>query len=263
LAEVLMETAYALAMKVSKLPLKDPGMIRFNDMARLFDQNFRPDAVQIWDALRRDGGAALGAETALVIDLDGAFPALPGVAQELVDQAKFPRVSLVAPVEDHAKLASAWEGVHRGMNGILATIGEMKGTQIPTQQPMSSEKDGFTTWFFPMPFFNDDFLPSVTVGGDWIAASSSRNHALQLLGKAGTGEARSGWWCAIRFDVLRAFADETLILLEKHPNALPLDAAARAMIRKVASATEDLEKLTAHSRRENGVLRTSIHLQTR
>ena len=36
------------------------------------------------------------------------------------------------------------------------------------QKPMSSEKDGFTTWFFSMPFFNDDFLPSVTVGDKWL-----------------------------------------------------------------------------------------------
>jgi hypothetical protein len=35
------------------------------------------------------------------------------------------------------------------------------------------------------------------------------------------------------------------------------------MILDLAAATEGLEKLTAHSRRENGVLRTSIHFKTR
>jgi hypothetical protein len=261
--EAIIETAYALAMKVSELPLQDPEMIRFKEMAGMFDKNFRPDAVLLWDALRGDASAALGAETALVVDLNGSVPAVPGLPQELVDQAKFPRVSFVAPVTDRAKLSSAWQGMNRGATGILARISEMNGQDIPMQKPISSEKNGYTTWFFPLPFFNDDFVPSVTVGDQWFAASTSKNQALDLLAKAGTGEARSGLWFALNFQALRVFANETLALLEKNPDALPLDSSDMEMIRKLASATEDLEKLTAHSRRENGVLRTSIHLKTR
>ena len=55
------------------------------------------------------------------------------------------------------------------------------------QKPMSSDKDGSTTWFFPMPFFNDDFLPSVTVNDNWFAASSSKLQAVDLLDKAAKG----------------------------------------------------------------------------
>jgi hypothetical protein len=263
LFEAMMETAYALAMKGVELPLQSPEMTRFKEMAGMFDKKFRSDAVVLWDALRGDASAALGAESAFVIDLNGSVPAVPGLPQELVDQAKFPRVSLVAPVTDRAKLASAWQGVNRGATGILATISEMNGKDIPMQKPISSEKNGYTTWFFPLPFFNDDFVPSVTVGDEWFAASTSKNQALDLLAKAGKGEARSGLWFALNFQVLRVFANETLDLLEKHPDAIPLDESDRKMIRDLAAATKGLEKLTAHSRRENGVLRTSIHFKTR
>jgi hypothetical protein len=259
--ETMIETAYALAMKVSELPLQSPDMTRFKEMAGMFDKKLRPDAVVLWDALRGDASAALGAETAFVVDLNGSVPTVPGLPQELVDKAKFPRVSMIAPVTDRAKLTSAWEGVNRGATGILATISEMNGQDIPMQKPISSEKNGYTTWFFPLPFFNDDFVPSVTVGDQWFAASTSKNQALDLLARAGKGETRQGLWFAFNFQNLRVFANETLDLLEKHPDAIPLDESDRDMIRKLASATEGLEKLTAHSRRENGVLRTSIHFK--
>ncbi len=261
--EAVIETAYALAMKTSELPLQGPDMNRFKEMAGLFDKKFRPDAVLLWDALRGDASAALGAETALVVDLNGSVPTVPGLPQELVDHAKFPRVSLVAPVTDRAKLASAWQVMNRGASGILARIGEMNGKDIPMQKPISSEKNGFTTWFFPLPFFNDDFVPSVTVGDEWFAASTSKNQALDLLARAGKGGNRGGLSLVLNFQALRVFANETLDLIGKHPDALPLDPDDMEQIRNLATALEDFDKLTAHSRRENGVLRTSIHLKTR
>jgi hypothetical protein len=261
--EALMETAYALAMKVSEFPLEGDDMMRFKQMAGLFDDKFRPDAVALWDALSGDFSAGLGKESALIIDLNGSVTAIPGLPQEVVDEAKFPRISLVAPVKDRAKLATAWQGMNRSATGILAKVSEMNGREIPMQKPISSEKNGYTTWFFPLPFFNDDFVPSVTVGDEWFAASTSKNQALDLLAKAGKGEPRGGLWFALNFQALRVFANETLDLIAKHPGAIPLDGSDQKTIRELAAALEDLEKLTAHCRREDGVLRTSIHLKTR
>jgi len=261
--EALMETAHAMAMKVSELPLEDEGMLRFQKMARVFEEKFRPDAVALWDILSGDLSAGLGKEGALIVDLNGTVPPVPGMPQALVDEAKFPRISLVAPVTDRAKLASAWQGMNLSATGILAKVSEMNGQEIPMQKPISSEKNGCTTWFFPLPFFNDDFLPSVTVSDEWFAASTSKNQALDLLARAGKGEARSGLFFLLDFQALRVFANQTLDLLEKHPDAIPLDSGDQQTIRKLAAATGDLEKLTAHCRREDGVLRTSIHLKTR
>ncbi|MDP3849173.1 MAG: hypothetical protein Q8Q59_01625 [Luteolibacter sp.] len=262
--EALMETAYAMAMKVSELPMEDGDMTKFKKMAGIFDTKFRPDAVALWDALRGDFSAGIGGENALVVDLNGTVPAIPGLPQAVVDEAKFPRVSLVAPVTDRAKLASAWQSMNSSATGILAKISEMNGQEIPMQKPISSEKNGFTTWFFPLPFFNDDFVPSVTVGDQWFAASTSKNQALDLLAKAGQGgEGRSGLWFTMNFKALRVFVDGTLDVLAKHPDALPLDRADLDKIRKLSAAMEEMDKLTLHSRRESGLLRTSIHFKTR
>ncbi|MCU0778346.1 MAG: hypothetical protein MUF86_11850 [Akkermansiaceae bacterium] len=261
--KVFTDTAYALAMHVADLPGADGEMAGFKEMADLFDGKFRPHLVAMWDALGWDFSAGLGGENALVVDLSGTVPPIPGVPQSVADDARFPRVSLVSPVTDRAKIAGSWEKMNLGIAGMLKEIGEMNGQEIPMQKPISSERDGFTTWFFAMPFFNDDFLPSVTVGDEWFAASTSKNQALDLLARAGSGEPGKGLRMQVNFAALAAFANETLEVLAKNPDAVPLDEEDMEDIRKLAAAMEDFDKLSVHVRRENGQLRSSTHLKTR
>ncbi len=262
--EALMETAYTAAMKVSELKIDDEKMAQFKDGAKLFDTKFRTDAVALWDAFSGDFGSGLGQESALVVDLSGSMPAIPGVPQPVVDEAKFPRVSIIAPVTDRAKLAGSWQKMNSSLTSLLKNASELAGQDIPMQKPISSEKDGFTTWFFSMPFFNDDFIPSVTVGDKWFAASTSKNQALDLIHKADKGgETRNGAWLSVNFNALRKFSDETVKVLEKNKDALHMDAADLKKAGKYIAACEDMDKLTMHVRREDGKLRSSVHFKTR
>lgn len=261
--EALMETAYAVAMKVAELPMKDDEMVQYREMAGMFDLNFRKHAVAVWDALSGDFTGGLGQESALIIDLNGTPPAVPGVPQEVVNEGKFPRITMLAPVTERARLASAWQQIDTSAASILQKIGEMQGTPIPMQKPLSSERDGFTTWFFPLPFFNDDFLPSVTVGDQWFAASTSKNQALDLLAKAGSGESSQGLTVLVNFDSLREFTKLTADVLEKNKETVVLDEDMLETIRTMTDALEDFERLDIRTRKEAGQLRTSIHLKTR
>lgn len=261
--EALMETVYAMTMKVAELPLEQPEMEQFRGFAGIFDTKFREDAVAVWNALSGDFSAGLGRESAWVIDLNGSPPPIPGIPQNMVDEGKFPRITVVAPVTERAKLAEAWRKIDSSATSMLGKISEMQGTPIPMQKPLSSERDGYATWFFPLPFFNDDFLPSVTVGDEWFAASTSKNQALDLLAKAGSGPAEKGLTMLVNFDSLREFATLTAGLLEKNADAVALDPDMIETIGKVSGALEDFEQLTMHCRKEGGTLRSSVHLKTR
>ena len=265
--EALIETAYAMTMKVAEAPMEGVQMVQFKEMAKLFDGKFRPDMVALWDAFSNDFGGSLGNECALVVDLKGSAPAVPGLPQAVVDQAKVPRISIVAPVTDRAKLAASWDKMNGTLTGTFAKISELTGQKIPMQKPLSSEKNGHTTWFFPMPFINDDFLPSVTVGDKWFAASSSKNQALDLIAKADTaGETRTGFWLSVNFKALEKYSNEALKLVDENAEAMmgsPMPEEQKAMIQSSISILGDLDKLTVHSRRENGVLRSSVHFKTR
>jgi hypothetical protein len=265
--EALLETAYAMTMKVADAPVEGEQMAQFKGMAAMFDSKFRPDMVALWDAFANDFGGALGHESALVVDLKGGAPAVPGIPQAVVDKAKVPRISIVAPVTDRAKLASSWGTINTTLTGTLAKVSEITGQEFPMQKPISSEKNGNTTWFFPLPFFTDDFLPSVTVGDKWFVTSTSKNHALDLIAKADVGGvSRDGFWFTLDFKTLEKYAQETSALIDENAEALmgvPLTDAQKQDIKNAIAVLGDLDRLTSHSRREAGVLRSSLHFKTR
>jgi len=266
--EALMETAYAIAMKASELRVDDEQMAKFKEMAQMFDTKFRTDVVAMWDAFSGDFGSSLGNEQAFVMDLNGAMPAFPGLPQAVVDQGKFPRMSIIAPVTDRTKLAASWDKMNTSITSILAKVSDISGEKIPMQKPISSDKAGFTTWFFSLPFFSDDFMPSVTVGDKWFVASTSKNQALDLLNKAAKGgETNTGATFTINFKAMRKFSAETLKMLDKNSaaifgeGAVPEDKMAAA--KQLIDAMDDLDKLTVTARREGTTMRTSVHLKTR
>lgn len=265
--EALFETGYALTMKVAESPLEGPEMAQFKEMTELFDGKFRADMVGMWEALGQAASAGLGQESALVIDLKGSAPAVPGIPQKVLDEGRIPRISWVAPVKERAKLASSWQQMSSTLTGALGKISELTGTDIPMQKPISSERDGNTSWFIAMPFLTDDFLPSITVGDAWFAASTSKNHALDLIGKAQAGgEPATGLWFSMNFKALENYMQSTYELVKSESGELlgaPLSADQQALMEGSIKVLGDLDKLTVHSRREGAELRTSIHLKTR
>lgn len=262
--ESLVETAYAVAMKVSEMDGADEEIAQFQEGVKMFDSMFRPDVTTLLDTLRTDIDGGLGTERALVLDLKGGVPPIPGIPQAVVDEARFPRVTAIRPVTDRAKLGEGWTKLNTSLTGILGKVSEMTGTDIPMQKPISSEKDGFTTWFFSMPFFSDDFMPSVTVGDEWFALSTSKNQSLDLLAQAAAGKpGEAGMTFSVNFQALQEFAGTTIDVLEKNSDDLGIGADDLRTARKAVSAMDDLDKMTLRSFRENGKLRSSFHFKTR
>ena len=270
-AEAIFETAFAMAEKASELDFDSREMEQFKEAKKMFDENFSADVIGLYDAVSGPFSEGLGHEMALVVDLGGAFPAIPGIPQVVVDEAKTPRITYIAPVEDRSKLATAWEEMNTRTTSILAKISEMSGEKIPMQKPISSEKDGMTTWFFSFPFFQDDFMPSVTVSDNWFAASTSKTRALDLMGKANAGgNAGEGLKFHVNFNALTGYANDTLALIDRNsaeifPNEYKLNKFNRekGQMKEVIEACEEFDSLDWTSREENGYIRTSIHFKTK
>jgi len=270
--ESLLETAYAITLKVSEVPSTEGDMAQFKQMANVFETQFRGDVVSFWNTYSGDFASGLGKEGAFVLDLKGSVPPLPGLPQAFVDKGKFPRLTIVSPVVDRAKLGVSWDKMNATTTSILGKVSGLTGQDIPMQKPISSEKNGFTTWFFAVPFFNDDFLPSVTVGDKWFAASTSKNQALDLLGQAAAGgETSTGLTFTVNFKALQDYSRETLKVVDENSAAIfgtESDAAAeyaanKEKIRKAIDTLDDMDSFSAHARREGGVLRSSLHFKTR
>jgi hypothetical protein len=267
--EAIVETMYAATVKFADLEIDAPEMEEMRQYARLFDTQFREDLVGLYGAMNASMSEGLGNEMALVMDLKGSMPAIPGIPQKVVDEAKAPRMTLLAPVKDRAKLKESWEKVNTHTTSLLATVSEMAGEKIPMQKPISSEKDGMTTWFFSFPFFQDDFLPSVTVSDEWFAASTSKTQTIDLMSKAAaSGAEGEGIKFYVNFQAITAYASEILDIAEKNSAELFTDESAlesfqenKVEIKELIDACREFDSLSWTARKENGVVRNSMHFR--
>jgi hypothetical protein len=270
--EVIVESAYAMAEKVAGLEIEDSEeLAQFQQGFSMFNEKFRTDVLEMWDAMST-ADSGLGNEAALVVDLKGSMPPLPGVPQELVDGGRFVRASMLAPVTERDKLKASWSKLDGSLTKIMKTVSEMSGEEIPMQKPMTSEKNGLMTYFFSFPFFTDDFMPSVTVGDKWFVASTSKLQAYDLVAaaEAATPGPRRGTWMDLDFDVLRKFTAEWVALMEKNGEAAlggPEQFAAfkeeMPRIQKGLAAFEEFDEMSFSEYKEGGKLRTSLHIKMR
>jgi len=268
--EVIVETAYAMAEKVAGLNIETPEFEKFKQGFGLFNEKFRTDTLSMWEALST-AESGLGTEAALVVDLKGKMPKFPGITQEVGDNGKFFRATLVSPVTDRAKLGESWVKLDGSLKSIFKTVSEMSGSEIPMQDPLTSEKNNIASYFFALPFTNDDFIPSVTVSDKWFAASTSKLQALDLVTSAdsATGD-RKGAWMEFDFDTLRKFTSEWVTLLEKNGEAMvggpeKFEEFKKQIprIQKGLAAIEEFDSVSASERMEDGKLRSTLHFKMR
>lgn len=269
--EAIVETMYAATVKFAELDIEAPEMEEMRQYTKMFDTQFREDMVGLYGAL---GGAmtdGLGNEMAIVMDLNGSMPTVPGIPQKVVDEAKAPRITMLAPVKDRKKLVESWDKMNSHVTSLLAKVGEMTGEEIPMQKRISSEKDGMTTWFFPMPFSQDDFLPSVTVSDEWFAASTSKTHATDLMSKAAAGgQTGDGIRFYVNFNAITGYAKDMLKMVDDNAAEIfPEESAAaefkenKAQMESLIGACSEFDSMTWKSRKESGIVHSSIHIKTK
>ena len=267
--ELMAEAAYALAMKFSSVDLEDPKYMQMKQYLNLFDTKFRDDMLGLYQAVSEDLASGLDHESAILIDMKGAMPAIPGIPQVIVDRSKAPRISYISPVKDRAKLASSWEKMDKHSASLLAKISEMSDKKIPMQKPISSKEIGMVTWFISMPFFQDNFVPSVTIHDDWFVASTSKLQAVDLVNKATSGgETGDGIRFRVNFKVLSDYADEMSKLCYSHADVLFTDELERqdfkaneSDVKRMIESARQFDSMDWQVRKEDGVVRSRIHFK--
>jgi len=274
--ETLGQTIYLGARQVARMDLPDGIAADFEEMTNvfgMFDEQIRPHFLELWSGLRGDLVAGLGEEGAVVVDLKGALPTVPGLPQLVVDEGKAPRIAMLAPTRDKKKLGDSWNNAEKALNGILKIVSEMTGENIPMQRPMSSEKNDLKTWFFPFPFQTDDFVLNVSVDEKNFFASTSKSYVQDLsakLEKAEVDPAAKGAYFNVNFAALNAYLNDWIKLVEEKqedifgegsPDAEDL-MEALPMVKKAVAGFGELKNIRGHTRKEDGVLRTSVHIRT-
>lgn len=266
------EIAYLGAKRMSGLEIDDPDFQQFRDGFGMFDQMFKADLMKLWKGIRGDLGAGLGGEGAIIVDMKGGLPTVPGIPQVVADNGKAPRIGMVKPVADREKISASWKSINEAAEGLLKTISEMSGENIPMQKPMTSEKDDLTTWFFAsIPFQTDDFVLSVSVDEKNFFASTSKSFVQELsaqLAEAKPDPARKGAYLTVDFGVLRDYANGWIDMVEKNaeeitgsPDGAEQIKGMLPEVREAVGAMDELQSFESHTRNEGGQVRTSMHFK--
>lgn len=270
LIELLVEVGYAAVGKIAALEVEDDSLAEFKAGFQMFDGMFREDVVKLWNGLSAlDSG--LGNEAALIADVGAGFPPVPGVPEGVVKDGRFPRMAVVAPVEERARLKESWTMVDESLRSMLGKVNEMGDMKLHMPSPTNSQADDIVTWYFDALAFSDDLKPSVTVSDEWFVASTSKPQALELMKTAGTGDVvRRGLWMKLDLAVLRGYAGDLLKLADENRDEIFSSesdlASFREALPKIMEGLESLEEfeaVTIHERREAGRRQATLHFHLR
>ncbi|WP_411847128.1 hypothetical protein AAFN60_06710 [Roseibacillus persicicus] len=268
--ETAFEAVYQMAGVLNDADEPPAEFQEFLEGFDFFNDSMKDDALALWKGLLlTDEG--VGTESIMEVDLAGSWPTVPGVPEEIVQEGLAPRISIVSSVKDRAKLGESWKQVEGAASNLLKTVSEKVGENIPMQKPMSSQTDGLKTWFFPFPMQTDDFVPSVTLDDEVMVMSTSKERAVALAKAAKKrGSGKTGIVVEMRFDPLRAFLADWLALVDKNPEGIIPNAEMlefyqdnKETIAAVVESLAEFDRVTSHTRLEDGQLRTTTHFKTK
>lgn len=272
--EVATETAYLAVKKFNGLDLDDPGFQEFKQQFDVFDQIAAKDLAEMWSVITGDFNEGTGSESALIIDLKGALPKIPKAPAVVLEKGIAPRIALVMPVKDRAKLKNSWTRMEAAITNVIKNGHEtgMLPEEVIMPGILDSEKYGLNSYFIGVPIFTKDSNPNVSLSDDLFIASSSptlNGEIVASLKKPQT-VARKGSYLRMDFVQLQEFLAEWLKLTEENQDEFFKSDFAKEdftenlpMIKKTLAAFEELDSYILHTREIEGKVRSSHHFKMR
>ncbi|MEJ6559497.1 MAG: hypothetical protein QNK83_13960 [Akkermansiaceae bacterium] len=272
-ANSLGEAAYLMAKQSAGLEFDDGDFAEFKQSFGLFEQLAAKETAEIWDAFTTDFSEGTGGESALVIDLKGTLPKVPEVPAAIIEKGRVPRVAFVMPVTNREKVGKAWTRMNASITKLLANAAEAELFEFPMQEPIVSEKDGFSTYFFSIPTITKDANPNVSISDDLFIASSSPLFNSELSGALAKPSTvgRTGSYVKMNFKALQEFASYWVTFAKENPDDF-FDGNESGKeefltnlpdIEKGIKAMDELKNFTAHTRMVEGEVRSTIHFKTK
>ncbi|MCP5544549.1 MAG: hypothetical protein H7A49_11660 [Akkermansiaceae bacterium] len=223
-------------------------------------------------AYREEFREGVGDEVAVIVDLKGEVPAIPGITEEEAERiGSIPRFLVARPVRDRAKIDACGKSLETQWRGLTAWASEISGNELPLLVPQSIESGGLVTWYPPAPFIGGDFVPGVTMNDDLWMLGTSRSLAsgfAKAVESASGGE-QTGVVVDIDFAPVRDWFGDVY-----RRNQIDFDksvdeslAEARDKLGKVPDgkwmfdSLRRLEGIHYRHRMEDGVPRSSLHIR--
>lgn len=212
-----------------------------------------PMVKELWKSVMIFRGA-MGPESALLVNLDGVIPEIPGanLPADNVARARIPRIAWVSEMKDRAKLAESWKGLKALISTAASLAAAQSGVNIKTE-PVT-KKDGDVEMFgFELPMNLGDVWPHAAVTGTQYYLSSSPSFTKELAGKAPAAVGPAlGMKASVKFLALWNYAEEWSKNIPAPPEAGEVIKLALSLARCVGS-------LDVQAGEEGGQAHSKLH----
>ena len=212
-----------------------------------------PMVKELWKSLQCFR-AAMGDESVMLLNLDGAMPDVPGskIPPDIAAKGRIPRLAWVNELKDRAKLTESWTGLKTIIGSVAALAAAQTGMKIPTE-PVTKKEGNVEMFGFELPMNLGDVWPHTAVTGTQWFMSTSPSFTNELAGKtpAPAGPA-CGSRCQINFPALWSFAADWAKLIPGDPNDTEMAAFAISLARSIGS-------LDVVSGEQSAQAHTSLH----
>lgn len=218
-------------------------------MFEMIDKTVIPELVNFYRGAKAIDQKALGTEQVLIADLGGKMGALPGLQPDAAEK-KILRMAGVHDVVNRALIGTNWTGMEASLKKMIAAV--PSPTPIPVPAPLSTEKNGVTTYFYPIPFATEDLLPCASVNDRLFIFGTSKNFNESIAGRLAS--AKPGTETGLRWKV--SFANIREII--KTSASLSKDASAAGGAKTASKWIAPFENMQGRCWNENGQRRDSM-----
>jgi hypothetical protein len=173
-----------------------------------------PMVKELWKSLQ-SFRAAMGNESALFLNLDGAIPEIPGsnIPPDIASKGKIPRLAWMNELKDRAKLTESWNGLKTIISSAAAIAASQTGMNIPTE-PTTKTEGSLELYGYKLPVDTGDLWPHTAVNATNWFFSTSPSFTKELAGKTpAPGGPACGSHFKVNFNALWSYASDWVKLL--------------------------------------------------
>jgi hypothetical protein len=149
----------------------------------VLETSILPHLLNIYGAQKELSLKGLGTDAAFLMDAEGKIPALPGAPPESKGKPLL-RFTTFSEVANRSEVASSWEktsaaitAATKQFTAMAAPGGNSGNAAFALPDPISSDKNGVTSYFFGLPFFSGDLLPCASLNDSLLMLSTSKTAA--------------------------------------------------------------------------------------
>ena len=166
--EAWMRMAYAAAHELAKAGVGGPKAV---ETFKLVDQAVLPGVLSVYDGTKTIWQKALGSDGALVIDVGGKMPPLPGLPPG-GEAVPLPRFANVHEIKNRELISVSWQNMETALQQMLKQVPAPQPVELP---PVVTKQSGdLTSYLYKLPFESEDLVPCASLTEKLFMLGTSR-----------------------------------------------------------------------------------------